>query len=61
MCCSNFSFFRFFFPSFVSVPFFYFFLFQAVDCLLNQTRVSDVAEKGTGPPTVEDTGADTNL
>ena len=61
MCCSNFSFFRFFFSPFVSVPFFYFFLFQAVECLLNRTRVSDVVEKGTGPPTVEDTGADTNL
>lgn len=43
------------------MPFFYFFLFQAVDCLLNRTRVSDVVEKGTGAPTVEDTGADTNL
>ena len=60
MCCSNFSFFRFFFSPFVSVSFFYFFLFQAVDCLLNQTHVSDVVEKGTGAPTVEDTGADTN-
>ena len=61
MCCSNFSFFRFFLSPFVSVPFFYFFLFQAVDCLLNRTRVSDVVEKGTGAPTREDTGADTNL
>ena len=43
------------------MSFFYFFLFQAVDCLLNRTRVSDVVEKGTGAPTVEDTGADTNL
>lgn len=43
------------------MPFFCFFLFQAVDCLLNRTRVSDVVEKGTGAPTVEDTGADTNL
>lgn len=43
------------------MPFFYFFLFQAVDCLLNRTCVSDVVEKGTGAPTVEDTGADTNL
>ena len=60
MCCSNFSFFRFF-PPFVSLPFFYFFLFQAVDCLLNRTCVSDVVEKGTGAPTVEDTGANTNL
>ena len=51
----------FFFSPFVSVPFFYFFLFQAVDCLLNRTRVSDVVEKGTGAPRVEDTGADTNL
>ena len=42
------------------MPFFYFFLFQAVDCLLNRTRVSDVVEKGTGAPTVEDAGADTN-
>ena len=49
MCCSNFSFFRcFFFP--VRFP-----------ALLNRTRVSDVVEKGTGAPTVEDTGADTNL
>ena len=39
----------------------FFFLFQAVECLLNRTRVSDVVEKGTGAPTVEDTGADTNL
>ena len=43
------------------MPLFYFFLFQAVDCLLNRTRVSDVVEEGTGAPTVEDTGADTNL
>lgn len=43
------------------MPFCYFFLFQAADCLLNRTRVSDVVEKGTGAPTVEDTGADTNL
>lgn len=43
------------------MAFFCFFLFQAVDCLLNRTRVSDVVEKGTGAPTVEDTGADTNL
>lgn len=43
------------------MPFFNFFLFQAVDCLLNRTRVSDVVEKGTRAPTVEDTGADTDL
>ena len=49
MCCSNFSFFRFFFFP-VRFP-----------ALLNRTRVSDVVEKGTGAPTVEDTGADTNL
>ena len=62
MCCSNFSFFRFF-PPFVfrALLLFLFFLFQAVECLLNRTRVSDVVEKGTGAPTVEDTGADTNL
>ena len=61
MCCSNFSFFRFFFPRSFPCPSFIFLLFQAVDCLLNRTRVSDVVEKGTGAPTVEDTGADTNL
>ena len=60
MCCSNFSFFPFF-PRFFSVPFFYFFLFQAVDCLLNRTRVSDVVEKGVGTPSLEDSGADTSL
>ena len=43
------------------MPFFYFFLFQAVDCLLNRTRVSDAVEKGIGAPTVEDSGADTSL
>ena len=40
---------------------FYFFLFQAVDCLLNRTRVSDAVEKGIGAPSVEDSGADTSL
>ena len=59
MCCSNFRFSVF--SPFVFRALFYFFLFQAVDCLLNRTRVSDVVEKGTGAPTVEDTGADTNL
>ena len=43
------------------MPFFYFFLFQAVDCLLNRTCVSDVVEKGIRVPTVEDSGADTSL
>ena len=61
MCCSNFSFFRFFFPVRFRALLLSFFLSQAVDCLLNRTRVSDVVEKGTGAPTVEDTGADTNL
>ena len=37
------------------------FLFQAINCLLNQTRVSDVVEKGIGAPTVEGSGADTSL
>ena len=59
MCCSNFR--SFVFSPFVFRALFYLFLFQAVDCLLNRTRVSDVVEKGTGAPTVEDTGADTNL
>ena len=57
-----FSFFRFsVFPRFFSVPFFYFFFFQVVDCLLNRARVSDMVEKGIGAPTVEDSGADTSL
>ena len=43
------------------MPFFYFFFFQAVDCLLNRARVSDMVEKGIGAPTVEDSGADTSL
>ena len=59
MCCSNFR--SFVFSPFVFRALFYLFLFQAVDCLLNRTRVSDVVEKGTGARTVEDTGADTNL
>ena len=61
MCCSDFSFFRFFFFPVRFRALLYFFLFQAVDCLLNRTRVSDVVEQGTGAPTVEDTGAHTNL
>ena len=60
MCCSYFRFFPFF-PHFFAVPSFYFFLFQAVDCLLNRTRVSDAVEKGIEAPTVEDSGADTSL
>ena len=60
MYCSTFRF--SFFSPFLSCPSFYFFLFQAVDCLLNRTRVSDVVElKGIGAPTVEDSGADTSL
>ena len=43
------------------MPFFYFFPFQVVDCLLNRTRVSDVVEKGIGAPTVENSWADTSL
>ena len=50
--------FSFFSP--FSVPFFYF-LFQAVDCLLSRTLVSNVVEKGIGAPTVQDSGADTSL
>ena len=57
-----FFFFRFsVFSSFFPCPCFYFFLFQAVDCLLNRTCVSDVVEKGIGAPTVEDSGTDTSL
>ena len=61
MCCSSCSNFHFFPVFFFFVPFFYLFLFQAVDCLLNRTRVSDVVEKGIGAPTVEDSGPDTSL
>ena len=59
MCCSNFRFSVI--PPFIFCALFYFFLFQAVDCLLNRTHVSNVVENGTGAPTVEDTVADTNL
>ena len=49
------------------MPFFYFFLFQAVDCLLNRTCASDAVEKGIGAPPVRGhwstdcSGADTSL
>ena len=56
MCCSNFFVFPFFFPRSFPRLSFIFSLFRAVDCLLNRTRVSDVVDKGTGTPTVEDTG-----
>ena len=59
MCCSTFRFSVF--PLFFSCFSLYFFLFPAIDCLLNRTRVSDVVEKGIGAPTVEDSGADTIL
>ena len=62
MCCSNFSFFRcFFFPVRFPCPSFIFFSSRPSFAFSIGHVFSDVVEKGTGAPTVEDTGADTNL
>ena len=54
-----FSFFRF--SPFLFRALLLLFFFQAVDCLLNRARVSDMVEKGIGAPTVEVSGTDTSL